>query len=613
MVDNLAHRGPDGAGAWSEGSVGLGHRMLWTTPQSLREKLPLVKGSRDLIITADARLDNREELIVALGLGGRPREEVADSELILGAYERWDERCPERLLGDFAFAIWDRRRQEVFCARDHMGVKPLYYYRSDRAFVFASEIKAILCVPGVPRRLNEVRVADYLVTAVEDKEITFYQGILRLPPAHSMTVNREGISKRSYWSLDSSREVRFRSDQEYAEAYREVFTEAVSCRLRSAFPVGSHLSGGLDSSSIACVARELLESDGDRQLHTISAIFEDLPQCDERPFIGAVLDQGRLEPHFVKDADLLSPLANLDRVLWHEDEPFVVAHLTMFWSLCRAAHQQGARIFLRGDGGDNTVSYGLTYLRELALMGRWMTMATEIHGLCRHSHFSPCSPWSLLLRYVLRPLAPEPVRRAWRMLRRRNRPPWAVDTVIRLDFARRVGLAERYQTLERAHMSPARTLREEHWLDLTGGEHAAWLEVCERISAAFSIEDRYPFYDRRLLEFCLALPPEQKLNKGWTRVVARRALSGTLPKEVQWRSSKGNLSPAFHRGLLTADRVFLERVISEDLQLIEPYVDVAALRETYHRYRLEPTNAAGFTIWNAVTLAFWLRQTGLTG
>jgi asparagine synthase (glutamine-hydrolysing) len=161
MVDILAHRGPDGAGAWSEESVGLGHRMLHTTPESLNEKLSLVDDRRGLVLTADARLDNRDELITALGFGGRPCEELTDSELILGAYKRWGERCPERLLGDFAFAIWDRRRQELFCARDHIGVKPFYYHRAGKLFVFASEIKALLCVPEVPRRLNEVRVAPF--------------------------------------------------------------------------------------------------------------------------------------------------------------------------------------------------------------------------------------------------------------------------------------------------------------------------------------------------------------------------------------------------------------------------------------------------------------------
>ena len=137
----------------------------------------------DLVVTADARIDNRDELIAVLGLTGRPWEEITDAELILGAYRRWGERCPERLLGDFAFAIWDRRNQTLFCARDHFGVKHLYFYRSNPIFVFGSEIKALLCLPEVPRRLNEARLADYLMLISEDKSATLYQDIFRLPPA----------------------------------------------------------------------------------------------------------------------------------------------------------------------------------------------------------------------------------------------------------------------------------------------------------------------------------------------------------------------------------------------------------------------------------------------
>ncbi|NES85389.1 MAG: asparagine synthetase B, partial [Moorea sp. SIO2B7] len=141
MLDILAHRGPDGADIWCEGSVGLGHRMLWTTPESLLEKLPLVNHSKNLVITADARIDNREELIVALELNDRPAEKITDSQLILAAYEKWGEQCPEKLLGDFAFAIWDKHKQILFCARDHVGVKPFYYYhQSGQGFIFASEI-----------------------------------------------------------------------------------------------------------------------------------------------------------------------------------------------------------------------------------------------------------------------------------------------------------------------------------------------------------------------------------------------------------------------------------------------------------------------------------------
>ena len=146
MVETISHRGGDGSSVWTEGPIGLGHRMLHTTPESLHEKLPLVSDSHDLTITADARIDNREELWTALGFSGSPHVEVADSQLILASYERWGERCPEKLLGDFSFAIWDRRKQVLFCARDHYGVRPFnYHYRPGQAFVYVGKLRRLSC------------------------------------------------------------------------------------------------------------------------------------------------------------------------------------------------------------------------------------------------------------------------------------------------------------------------------------------------------------------------------------------------------------------------------------------------------------------------------------
>ncbi len=307
MTDILAHRGPDGSNVWSEGAIGIGHRMLWTTPESLLETLPLVNETGELVITADARIDNRDELIEALELTQRPAEKITDTELILAAYERWGEECPEHLLGDFAFAIWDGRKQELFCARDHFGVKPFYYYCSDKIFIFATEIKALFCLHEVPRQLNEVKVGEFIVSNFDDTTNTFYQDILRLSPANSLRVSYTGTRLHSYWSLDFSHEIKLDSDEEYAEAFRKIFTEAVRCRLRSAFPIGSMLSGGLDSSSIACVAKNLLSETGDTPLPTFSAIFDKVTECDERSFQNAVLSQGGFEPHYFH-ADQVGPI-----------------------------------------------------------------------------------------------------------------------------------------------------------------------------------------------------------------------------------------------------------------------------------------------------------------
>jgi len=613
MVESVAHRGPDAAGVWRDGPIGLGHRMLWTTPESLDEQLPLMNALGNVIVTADARIDNRDELVAALGVERGRLGEISDGELILRAYERWGEDSPKRLLGDFAFAVWDARRRTLFCARDHCGVKPFYYYQSEKTFLFASEVKALLGTGEVPRRLNQVRVADYLAGIFDDQASTFYRGVFRLPAGHSMTVCRDEARVRPYCRLDPSREIRLGSDEDYADAFRERFNEAVRCRLRSVFQVGSLLSGGLDSSSIVSTARRMLGQAGDRQLHTFSAVFPGLPevdlkQIDERRFVDAVLAMGDLTPHYVR-ADRLSPLHDLDRVFWHEDEACLTPNLYMHWALYGAAHRQDVRVLLDGIDGDTTVSHGLEYLGELARGGKVAALGREVMALSRRHKQAPRR---ILWQFGLSPLVPAPAKRIWRTVRRGHPRPWGLNTVINPAFARRVGLAERAEAVQGKRETPARSARENHWRELNSPLLPYALEVADKAAAAFSLEPRYPFFDRRLIEFCLALPAEQKLRQGWTRFVMRRAMAAVLPDDVCWRTGKANLSPNFKRRLLDHDRDLLDDVIMHDPQIIEEYVDVSALREVYGRYASEPMSDDALTIYSTVTLALWLRRTGLT-
>lgn len=600
MTAALAHRGPHGAGAWSQDVVGLGHRMLCTTPESRTESLPMCAREGALAITADARLDNRGELRSALGLDDPRSDTVGDAALILGAYERWGEQCAERLLGDFAFAIWDGRRRLLFCARDHFGVKPFYYHRSPRLFAFATEIKALLRLPEVPRRLNETRVADYLAPNLEDREITFYDGILRLAPAHTLRVSPEGAEVRQYWALDPSLELRLGSDEAYAEAFRERFVEAVRCRMRTAGPVGSMLSGGLDSSSIVCVARALAASGDEGPLHTFSVIFPDVPGCDERPFIDAVLAGNGVVPHAVR-GDLLSPLTDLERVFQHEDEPFFAPNLFMHWALYAAAERQGVRVLLDGFDGDTTLWPSLIYLTELARARRWKTLVDEARGLSQRLD-RPI--WRVLLA-GLRPLAPDRARRAWRRLR--PRPPVPLNQTIRPDFAHRIGLDARIATFFGRAARP-RTARDEQWQRLTSGLFPTILEEIDRAAGAFSLEPRYPFFDRRLVEFCLALPPEQKLSRGWTRIIMRRAMS-ELPPDVRWRG-KANLSEVLSRGLRLFERDRLGQVVG-DPGVLGTYVTTTSLRDAYERYTCRGIQEPNLAVWRASVLALWLRSASL--
>jgi asparagine synthase (glutamine-hydrolysing) len=645
----LAHRGPDGAHIWKEERVGLVHRMLQTTPESLLETLPLVGSTGNRVLTADVRLDNRQDLIEKLGLGDRPAEKVTDSQLILAAYEQWGDRCPTYFLGDFAFALWDKRQQHLFCARDRFGVKPFYYhYRSDRLFCFASEIKGLLCLPEVPHQINEVRIADYLYPMLEDPTATAYQGIYRLPPAQTLTLGIDGELKlRSYWTLPLGEELRLGSDAEYAEAFGELFAEAVRTRLRSAFPIGSHLSGGLDSSSVTCMARHLLQREPIEPLYTFSNVFDEVSECDERTYIQAVLNKGGLVSREVYP-DRAGALSEWKILFCQDEEPCLLgANGYLIWGLNRAARAAGVRVVLDGFDGDTTVSHGAGYFAELARQGQWKSFIDEATALSQHFETSATSmlylyafpyledlarnrEWVQFARtadgisrhftvkrrklgwqYACKPIVPQKLKQLWRALRGTTDPETAL---IAPAFARRIGIEARARAIAPSQPSVASD-REEQWRAFNSGSFTLVLEQVDRAAAACSIETRHPFLDTRLVEFCMALPTEQKLHQGWSRSILRRAMQGILPESIQWRGGKTDMSPACLHGLLTYNRTLLDRIVCQESACLEPYVNLPVLHQSYQRLLSggKVSDEDVSHVWRSVGLALWLQQNRAIG
>ncbi|MEP7219734.1 MAG: asparagine synthase-related protein, partial [Bacteroidota bacterium] len=462
----------------------------------------------------------------------------------------------------------------------------------------------------IPRRIDEVHVGDYLISLFDDTAITFYRDIRRLPPSHSLTATPDGIALRRYASLDSDREIRLGSNDEYAEAFREIFVAAVRCRTRSIHPVAAALSGGLDSSSVVCVAREILSGEGRGPLRTYSVVFDAMAQCDERRHISAVLEGGGIEPHSIL-ADEVSPLVDLERLLHHVDEPFFAPNLFLHWELYRGAQAAGAHVFLDGLDGDTTVSHGLAYLMELARKGRWLKMNRELTLLTKG--YVRIKKSDLLRRAVLNPLLIRPLRKRWFAMRGKSATPWGSDTAIDEGFARRIGLADRFEALGRGEQRAPGTLREEHRQRLEWGAHPFLLEVTDRSAWAFGVEPRYPFFDRRLIEFCLALPPDQKLSGGWTRMVLRRGMEGILPKQIQWRVDKSDLGPNFFRGLALHEGDRLERLLAAEPNPLVGYADLPRLRDIMTRYRQHRAgDGEVLALWKAITLALWLnRESGI--
>jgi asparagine synthase (glutamine-hydrolysing) len=401
MAEAFRHRSPDSLRTWEEGPVGIGNGLLWTTPESCLEQLPYRDPESGLVLAADARIDNREELARSLAMGA-PLDQIPDSLFILRAYQRWGEECPKHLLGDFAFVVWDPRQKQLFCARDHMGVRAFYYHCSDSLFVFGTELKAPLSLPEVSQEINEERLADYLLFHFEDKESTLYRSCRRLPPAHTLRVGVSEFRKSCYWNLDPNLETRFKTDAEYEEAFREIFVEAVRCRMRTNGSLGAMLSGGLDSSSIVGVARHLLAGAEKPELHTFSAIYDKVPECDEREYIHAMLEGGGVSPHFIHP-DEIGPLTNWEELSNSTEEPLFNPQMMIHWLALKEAKRLSTRVMLDGLGGDAVICYGLGFLRELALAGKWFKLWNEIRNFCL---FHKCNPISFAKNYIVLPLFP---------------------------------------------------------------------------------------------------------------------------------------------------------------------------------------------------------------
>jgi asparagine synthase (glutamine-hydrolysing) len=347
---------------------------------------------------------------------------VTDSELILAAYGRWGERCPERLVGDFSFAIWDGRNQTLFCARDHFGGKAVLLLPVGTNLRVRFRDSGAAASEGDIARAERNQGSRFSRPTELDATTTFYQDIQQLPAAHSMAVGRERAAVRRYWALDATRELRLNSNDDYDQAFREHFTRAVGDHVRSAYPVGSLLSGGLDSSSIVAVAKKVVLENSGSRLHTFSGVFDHLTQCDERPFINAMVAQGGLDPYYVV-SDCIDPWADIDEALREQEEPFHGPFLFVRRAFCRLARDLKVRVLLDGSMGDAVVPHGLGHLTELIRRGRWWSFATQLLTLKKTLYRNrDMSLRTLFWDRAIRPLVPAPVETAWRGLRDATRP-----------------------------------------------------------------------------------------------------------------------------------------------------------------------------------------------
>ncbi|TGP24015.1 MULTISPECIES: lasso peptide isopeptide bond-forming cyclase [unclassified Mesorhizobium] len=613
MLSRMRHRARDGSSWWVDGSAALGHAWLDTTGED--GPGPLTMDGGKLAITADCRLDNRDELLARLGIRDRS---VADAMLLMHAYLKWGEACPTYLQGDFAFAIWDAERRALLCVRDHFGVKPFYYHSTTRRFAFASEIGPLLTLDGIGRNLSEHQISGFLAGLPDDPQSTLYAEIFRLPARHILKVTDSQVTLRRYWQIEPSPKP-LRSDA--AEEFRHIFSQSVQSRMRGTPSVGAMLSGGLDSSSIACVAGLQAAAARMPKLKTFSLVFGKGSSMDEQPFIDAVLDRYALDGTLIAIGDY-APFAEFERILEEQQGTFLAPGLSLTRSIYRTASANGVKVLLDGHGGDEVVSQGYGYLHELAHGGRWLELWRELHGAANtygegmlSLYFKFLTAYGPAWRIArMRALAKRFLGKLRRGPLHAPRAAWA--GLVNPELARRTDLAERFH---RAGYMPANVSTSEalthRWL-LSNGLVPHAFEVLDKAAANFGIEPRYPFWDKPLVEFCLALPGAEKLHNGFGRHVLRRAMEGVLPPAVQWRRDKIDFTANLVKGMIGNHRDLLDKLLVSDGGLIAPYVNLPEVNAVYARMLRRPEQATlpdVQHVWRSVSLSLWLRQVQQNG
>jgi asparagine synthase (glutamine-hydrolysing) len=602
MSDAISHRGPDGRPRLVDGDVALGYLHLETRSKPLPVVQPFADGTSGLAIVLDGRIDNREELVSALASRGLTARGGSDAELILRAYQLWGAESPAHLLGDFAFAIWDSRNRRFFCARDQLGVKPfLYYFATNSLFAFGSEIKAVIALDRVPRRLNEFRLADYLVNELdrEDTVGTFYEGVLRLPGGHCLIADRDSVKVWDYWKLVPKEGTRYRSMPECGEAYRGVFMQAVSDRIRDTTGLAYALSGGLDSSSVVGAARELSGGPAHANLATFSLV-DDAGQ-EALGMIHSVVDQGGIDSHLIRPEDVTAANYDLPGFIRNSDQPFEVDQGFFDWITHRSARQHGCRVLLDGIDGDQ-MHPGPQYLSSLIRLGRWL--AATRNARCMAREFKEPA-WRILANDGLRPIFPRQMLALGKLKRAILRPP--PDTsigVIDEDLARRTRVAERCIARRQGFLSAARDPFLLHSLGFTSGLVSFALERLDLGASIVGLELRHPFADRRVAEFLISLPLDWKSYLPASKTIMRTAMGGLLPERLLRQPRLRHPGPAFLARILACHTEWLHQALQRALQSLEGYVKLDRLSKVNPVFISE--TRTGFALWNVAVLADWM-------
>ncbi len=548
MTDVIVHRGPDGEGHWinHSGKLGFGHRRLSIIDLSNHASQPMHFGNGRYTITFNGEIYNYLELREDLIKNGVKFSSNSDTEVLLALYAKKGAACLEYLDGMFAFAIWDELEKILFCARDRFGEKPFHYaFSNDGKFVFSSEIKQLFEV-GIDRKINQKILYNFfqnphVLHDPRNPEETFYQEVQRLEPAHFMIVTPDlKVVKKRYWDLNMESENNEISIQDAANTFYELMLQSVKLRLRSDVPVGSSLSGGLDSSTIVCLIDKLNTNQTIAQ-KTFSARFKNFER-DEGKFMQMVIDSTNAEPHFTFPDEQIF-VSDFKKVCWHQEEPFSGPSVFAQWEVMKLAKQENVTVLLDGQGADESLAgyhyFFHTYLKELKRnnsslyegeLNAYRRRHNPNYGLEQQISSTKQQSFEDKLKDLIRPIY-----RTFRPIKQ-EAPSGHVPDFLNKEFTSQFELDENL---------PEHTggLKEQLYVNNCVIGLNNLLRFADRNSMAFSREMRLPFLSHQLVEFLFSLPNEYKIHDGWTKYVMRKAFEPILPEEITWRVDKIGYEP----------------------------------------------------------------------
>jgi len=603
MMERLLRHPHRRQGEWHGGTVWFGCLSQPVTPEAVDERLPFYDPDAELAITADAILDNREELFDRLQVPYGRRAGMADSELILLAYRQWGEEAPRFLIGDFAFLIWDGRNRRLFGARDTMGHRSLYYCRQPGQLAFCTVTPPLLALDGVTAALDETWLAEYMAIPEmyesTDPFATCYRAIRQLPPSHTVTARGDGLTFAPYELYGEPSELRLGSDGEYEEAFREVFRQAVTARLRTHKGVSATLSGGLDSGSVVSFAAPELRSQG-KLLQTYSYVpvsgFKDwTPRsgvANERPYIeSTVAFVGNIADRYLS-FEGTSSLDVVDEWLDILDSPYKFFE-NSYWinGIYKQARDDGAGVLLMGSKGNFSISWGpaVPYYAALLRRMRFARFYREVQSYSRMK--------GIARTRLLRMIAGEAFPRLRRTASGESVPNMP-QLLISPAFARETKVFERMREhniglTEPLFRDPGELRRSKlRSLPICNKNGA----IATKLSLRYGVLERDPTADPRVIRFCLSVPFEQYVRNGMDRALIRRATAGYLPDNIRLNQRvRGIQSADWVYRMTPAWPAFLRELgeLARD-PVAGNYLNVDHVRESLSRYGEAPGPEAAF-------------------